>query len=159
MKSFSTEIELFDQMAQSNYVATVKWTILFFKLPVLWLQALFFPLTYNVPDSTAEYLRSKRKTERQRLRWFVRVNATKRNTTPITKNYEDSLLTRKKRCLLQTHFCIFPKYKEGTSTVLCCLANILLDLNNSQWATMYTITCLTWTIYWPYWSQLKWSWA
>lgn len=96
-----------------------KWTTLFFKLPVLWLQALFFPLTYNVPDSTAGYLRSKKKTERQRLNWFVRVNATKTNSTPITKNYEDSLLTRKKRWLLQTHFCIFPKYQEGTSTVLC----------------------------------------
>lgn len=97
-----------------------KWATVFFKLPVPWLQTLFFPLTYNVPDSTAEYLRSKKKTERQRLNWFVRVNATKRNTTSITKNYEDRLLTRKKRCLLQTHFSIFPKYKEGTSTVLCC---------------------------------------
>lgn len=110
LKPFFTEIELFDQMAKPNYVTNIIgphfcWNYQY------WLEVLFFPLSYNVPDRAVGYLRSKEKTKRQMLNWFVRVNAMKRNNTPTENNYEDGLLKRK-RCLLRTHFAFFPNIKK-----------------------------------------------
>lgn len=61
MKLFSTEIELFDQMAQSNYVASISGLYFFSNYLYSDFKIYFFPLTYNVPDNTAGYLRSKKK--------------------------------------------------------------------------------------------------